>query len=54
MNISRGGIVVESALKKALDEGRIGFAALDVRSPEPPDPSIRAVAWLTARVQMDQ
>ena len=39
MNISRGGIVVESALKKALDEGRIGFAALDVRSPEPPDPA---------------
>ena len=39
VNISRGGIVVESALKKALDEGRIGFAALDVRSPEPPDPN---------------
>ena len=39
VNISRGGIVVESALKNALDEGRIGFAALDVRSPEPPDPS---------------
>jgi D-3-phosphoglycerate dehydrogenase len=39
VNISRGGIVVESALKKALDEGRIGFAALDVRSPEPPDPA---------------
>ena len=38
VNISRGGIVVETALKKALDEGRIGFAALDVRSPEPPDP----------------
>ena len=39
VNISRGGVVVESALKKALDEGRIGFAALDVRSPEPPDPN---------------
>jgi D-3-phosphoglycerate dehydrogenase len=39
VNISRGGVVVESALKRALDEGRIGFAALDVRSPEPPDPS---------------
>ena len=39
VNISRGGIVVESALRKALDEGRIGFAALDVRSPEPPDPA---------------
>ena len=31
VNISRGGIIVESALRKALDEGRIGFAALDVR-----------------------
>jgi D-3-phosphoglycerate dehydrogenase len=39
VNISRGGIIVESALRRALDEGRIGFAALDVRSPEPPDPS---------------
>ena len=39
VNISRGGVVVESALKEALDEGRIGFAALDVRSPEPPDPN---------------
>jgi D-3-phosphoglycerate dehydrogenase len=39
VNISRGGIIVESALRKALDEGRIGFAALDVRSPEPPDPA---------------
>lgn len=38
VNVSRGAIVVESALRKALDEGRIGFAALDVRSPEPPDP----------------
>ena len=38
VNISRGGIIVESALRQALDEGRIGFAALDVRSPEPPDP----------------
>ncbi len=39
VNISRGGIVVETALRRALDEGRIGFAALDVRSPEPPDPA---------------
>jgi D-3-phosphoglycerate dehydrogenase len=39
VNISRGGIVIETALKKALDEGRIGFAALDVRNPEPPDPN---------------
>jgi D-3-phosphoglycerate dehydrogenase len=39
VNVSRGGIVVESALFAALKEGRIGFAALDVRSPEPPDPA---------------
>lgn len=39
VNISRGGIIVESALRKALDEGRIGFAALDVRQSEPPDPA---------------
>lgn len=39
VNISRGGIIVESALRKALDEGRIGFAALDVRQQEPPDPN---------------
>ena len=38
VNVSRGGIIVESALHKALKEGRIHFAALDVRSPEPPDP----------------
>jgi D-3-phosphoglycerate dehydrogenase len=39
VNVSRGGIVVEQALKDALDSGHVAYAALDVRSPEPPDPS---------------
>jgi D-3-phosphoglycerate dehydrogenase / 2-oxoglutarate reductase len=39
VNVSRGGIVVESALRDALDSGHVAYAALDVRSPEPPDPS---------------
>ena len=39
VNVSRGGIVVESALREALDSGHVAWAALDVRSPEPPDPS---------------
>jgi D-3-phosphoglycerate dehydrogenase len=39
VNVSRGGIVVEDALADALETGHIAFAALDVRSPEPPDPA---------------
>jgi D-3-phosphoglycerate dehydrogenase len=39
VNVSRGGIVVEDALVDALDSGHVAFAALDVRSPEPPDPA---------------
>ncbi|HVA86924.1 MAG TPA: NAD(P)-dependent oxidoreductase, partial [Candidatus Saccharimonadales bacterium] len=38
VNVSRGGIVVEEALREALDSGHVAYAALDVRSPEPPDP----------------
>lgn len=39
INTSRGGVVDEEALIRALREGRIAGAALDVRQKEPPAPS---------------
>jgi D-3-phosphoglycerate dehydrogenase len=39
VNVSRGAIIVEPALRAALDSGHVAHAALDVRSPEPPDPA---------------
>jgi D-3-phosphoglycerate dehydrogenase len=39
VNVSRGGVIVEPALREALDSGHVAYAALDVRSPEPPDPA---------------
>ena len=36
INTSRGGVIDEEALTRALQEGRIGSAALDVTDPEPP------------------
>lgn len=38
VNVSRGSIVVEDALADALESGHVAYAALDVRSPEPPNP----------------
>jgi D-3-phosphoglycerate dehydrogenase len=39
INVSRGGVVDEMALYKALKEKRIAGAALDVMEMEPPDPN---------------
>lgn len=38
INMSRGALIDESALREALDSGRIRWAALDVLSEEPPQP----------------
>jgi len=37
VNVARGGLVDQDALREALDEGTVGFASLDVCTPEPPE-----------------
>lgn len=44
INMSRGALIDESALREALDSGRIRWAALDVLSAEPPQPGHPLVA----------
>jgi D-3-phosphoglycerate dehydrogenase len=44
VNTARGGFVDEAALYRALTEGTLAMAALDVTDPEPPDPASKLLA----------
>jgi len=64
INTSRGGVVDEEALIRALQKGHIAGACLDVTDPEPPDPANPLlkmpqillsphVAWYSEESQID-
>jgi phosphoglycerate dehydrogenase-like enzyme len=44
VNVARGELVDQDALRRALDDGRVGLASLDVVDPEP----LPAGHWLYA------
>jgi len=48
VNIARGGLVDQEALRRALDEGRVRRASLDVTDPEP----LPAGHWLYSHPQV--
>jgi len=51
VNVARGGLIDERALAAAMADGRIAWAALDVRDPEPPDPATDPLAGSPNLVQ---